>query len=271
MNKKFIKSFLPILKKIGVFALCYLIGLIILIQISDLIFGLKNIRSYWAVLIFILPTIISGIITFFLFKNKKRYILFENTKWLKFSFSLIIILAFMRSLKKELEIDLIYAKELLGFEWTMFSLTIALFLAWYLLVEKYLKNEPLEDGTGRKRIENIVKKHSFYIDSFSYLLNGVLLCINFLCITFITGLIWVNQEISLFIQTCLYFDFFLTINTMQMIFNDIIIPIIVKLFLTRKYKMTDEKIAEEIVVGLLEEKMTQENNGTEKEKNNGQA
>lgn len=56
---------------------------------------------------------------------------------------------------------------------------------------------------------------------------------------------------------------------MQMIFNDIIIPIIVKLFLTRKYKMTDEKIAEEIVVGLLEEKMTQENNGTEKEKNNG--
>ena len=264
------KIFITILKILGIFFLCYLICLIIIIQISYLIFGLENISSYWAILIFLLPTIIAGIITFFLFKNKKGYAIFGNTKWLKFSFSLIIIFAFIGSLKKELEIDLTYAKELLGFEWTMFSLTIALFLAWYLIVEKYLKNEPIEDETGRNRIENIIKRHSFYINSFSYLLNGLLLFINFLGISFITGLIWVNQEISLFIQSCLFFDFFLTINSMQMIFNDIIIPIIVKLFLTRKYKMTDEKITQEIVVGLMEEKLAQNNDKIVKEKNDGQ-
>lgn len=270
-KKNLKKLFLNILKVFGIFLLCYLICLIIIIQLSDIIFGLSNIDSYWLLFIFLLPTIISAVITFLLCRNKKKYSFLASTKWIKFSFSLILIFAFIGSLKSKIEIDIVQAKELLGFEWTLFSLTIALFLAWYLIVEKYLKNEPKEEETGHKRIENIIKKQSFYIDSVSYFLNGILLFINFLCISFVTGQLWISQRISLFMQTFLYFNLYLTINTMQMIFYDIIIPIMVRLFYSREYKMTNEKVAEEVIVGLLEEKLSQENNKIGKEAEDGQA
>lgn len=270
-KKNLKKLFLNILKVFGIFLLCYSICLIIIIQLSVIIFGLSNIDSYWFLLIFLLPTIISAVITFLLCRNKKKYSFLANTKWIKFSFSLILIFAFIGSLKSEIEIDILQAKELLGFEWTLFSLTIALFLAWYLIVEKYLKNEPKEEETGHKRIENIIKKQSFYMDSVSYFLNGILLFINFLCISFVTGQLWINQRISLFMQTFLYFTLYLTINTMQMIFYDIIIPIMVRLFYSREYKMTNEKVVEEVIVGLLEEKLSQENNKIGKEAEDGQA
>lgn len=270
-KKNLKKLFLNILKVFGIFLLCYSICLIIIIQLSVIIFGLSNIDSYWFLLIFLSPTIISAVITFLLCRNKKKYSFLANTKWIKFSFSLILIFAFIGSLKSEIEIDIVQAKELLGFEWTLFSLTIALFLAWYLIVEKYLKNEPKEEETGHKRIENIIKKQSFYMDSVSYFLNGILLFINFLCISFVTGQLWINQRISLFMQTFLYFTLYLTINTMQMIFYDIIIPIMVRLFYSREYKMTNEKVVEEVIVGLLEEKLSQENNKIGKEAEDGQA
>lgn len=270
-KKNLKKLFSNILKVFGIFLLCYSICLIIIIQLSVIIFGLSNIDSYWFLLIFLSPTIISAVITFLLCRNKKKYSFLANTKWIKFSFSLILIFAFIGSLKSEIEIDIVQAKELLGFEWTLFSLTIALFLAWYLIVEKYLKNEPKEEETGHKRIENIIKKQSFYMDSVSYFLNGILLFINFLCISFVTGQLWINQRISLFMQTFLYFTLYLTINTMQMIFYDIIIPIMVRLLNSREYKMTNEKVVEEVIVGLLEEKLSQENNKIGKEAEDGQA
>ena len=265
------KLFFNILKAVGIFFLCYLICLIIVIQISDVIFGLSNIDLYWFLLIFLLPAIISAVITFLFCRKEKKYSFLANTKWIKFSFSLILVFAFIVSLKSEIEIDIEQAKELLGFEWTLFSLSITLFLAWYIIVEKYLKSEPKEEVIGHKRVENIIKKQSFYLTSVPYFLNGILLFINFLCISLITGQLWIHQSISLFMQTFLYFNLYLTINTMQMIFYDIIIPIMVRLFYSREYKMTNEKVAEEVIVGLLEEKLSQENKKIGKENQDGEA
>lgn len=269
-DNKFKKIFLQILKIIVIWAFCCVIGFVIFAQICNLIFGIENIESYWFALIFLLSVIIATIITVLLFKNKKKYTVFKNTKWLKFSFCVILTLAFIGSLKSDVEIDLIYAKELLGFEWTIFSLTIALFLAWYIVVEKYLKNEPLQNEKGDKRVENIAKKLSFYHDSYSYLLNGILLFVNFVCISGISGLIWINQKISLFVQNCLYFNFFLTINTIQILFSDILIPVIARLLVSRRYKMTDDEIGEELILATVEQAVEDYKNQLEKEQIDGQ-
>ena len=263
-----------IFKIIGLVIFLFIIFFILFIEIITLIVGKENIANYYFIIALASSALISVLLTFFMFKYNKKYPFLSGGKWIKFLFSLVVIVAFIGSINPEINIDINYARELLGYEWTIFSLIVVLFLAWLVIVEKYLEKEPTNNAKGADRLINLINKNSYYINSLSYLFNGIFIIVNLILLCFLTSKIYTFNEVTLFNQILLYFNIYLSINTLQLIFTDIFSPIIAKLYMCRKYKVKENEVEINIMLSVLEkliENSKKENSDTAKEQNDGQA
>ena len=279
-NKKIKKRIINFFIRLGFAVIIFILFFVLIIQIISLIIGKENINAYCLIIAIFVSIVISVLLTLFMFKQNKKYPFISYSKWIKFMFCLVLVIAFIGSINPEINIDISYARELLSFEWTIFSLILVLFLSWLIIVEKYLEKEPKNDAKGTDRLISLINKNSFYINSLSYLLNGIFIIINLILLCWLTAEIFTFHEISLFNQTLLYFNIYLSINTLQLIFLDIFSPIISKLIMCRKYKVKENDIKINIILSALEKvledteknKTVDENdNETTKEQNDGQA
>ena len=279
-NNKIKKRIINFFIRFGFAIIIFILFFVLIIQIISLIIGKENINAYCLIIAIFVSIVISVLLTLFMFKQNKKYPFISYSKWIKFMFCLVLVIAFIGSINPEINIDISYARELLSFEWTIFSLILVLFLSWLIIVEKYLEKEPKNDAKGTDRFISLINKNSFYINSLSYLLNGIFIIINLILLCWLTAEIFTFHEISLFNQTLLYFNIYLSINTLQLIFLDIFSPIISKLIMCRKYKVKENDIKINIILSALEKVLedTEKNktvngndNETTKEQNDGQA
>ena len=195
-------------------------------------FGL--ISSYTAQM---LTKIISAIITFIIFCNSaRRFKLKKKSKFVswfiinlsKFFLTYSIILFLLISLRADLIWDTETLKEIISLQWTIVGITIALFLAWYIANEKYLKNKEVTTSESKNEYDN--KKYSYKKLNFSYLANQRILSVTFLTINVIllisaTGTLYFGKngvEINLLNQNLAILCFYFSTNSFLDLFLKIV-------------------------------------------------
>lgn len=195
-------------------------------------FGL--VTSYTAQM---LTKIISFIITFIIFLTSVRRLHLKKkskfVSWFVINLSKIIlvysiILFLFVSLRADLIWDTDTLKDVISLQWTILGITIALFLAWYIANEKYLKSK----GVSNTNFENLDdnKRYSYRKLNFSYLANQRITSVSFLSINVLllilaTGSFYFGEngvEINLLNQNLAILCFYFSTNSFLDLFLKIV-------------------------------------------------
>ncbi len=163
-------------------------------------------------------------------------------------FYLILIIIFI-SIRSEIIWSYEGLKDTVCLEWTIFGISVTIFLVWDVLILKYLKDiQPKNTNiTGLlRRREYIGKKGEFY-QTVSVMFNTVtILLINLFVLLFSTAWAFLSkEEVTLFGQNAVIISFYFCTNTIVSLLIDIIVPLIKeKKIMLKETKVSDKDIDE---------------------------
>lgn len=147
----------------------------------------------------------------------------------KLVLSYVLLLLFSQSIRKEILWTAQEIADVLSIIWTIFGLSITIFLVWNVLIVGYLKSkEPIEkkDSDLIERYHYLISKNSFAQDVKTLFNTVVLLVINLFLILIATSSIYLSKSPeSLLTQNITICAFYFSTNTLISLFLDILKPL----------------------------------------------
>lgn len=148
----------------------------------------------------------------------------------KVIFAYIITLILLISISKEPIWNADETREAVSVEWTIFFISITIFLVWNVLYVNYLKNKQpkLNENMDSRQLYNaLLKKQSLYSEIVSAKSSIILLLINLLLLSISTGMVYISHKPeSIITQNTVICSFFFSTNTIVVLFIDILKPIL---------------------------------------------
>ena len=242
----------------GIFFAFFLAAFIILIT-GIHIFYEKNLinETIFAVIIFsgAFAVGIATVVVFFIKKKKNRYKLFSGigTKILFYTY---LLSGFLGAFKTELILSQESAQKLVEIEWTIFSIAVTVFVFWHVVVSKFIENQPNKTATGKTRIQLLSQKIKYYKNAGNFFYSLILLMLALISLTLVTASAYI-MDINYYIQFVSIFNIYIVIDALMVIFYDIAVPLCAELFLSKKYKLSDQQVLDEVQLAILEELLKQ--------------
>ena len=146
----------------------------------------------------------------------------------KLTLTYLLLIVFLLSIKAELVLAIQDIKEILSLSWTIFGISMAIFLIWNVIATDYLEkrkpNKPTSNFPLKKWLY-INEKGNFYNDATMLLSNINLLTINLFFLVVATGYVYIyHREASIFSQSITFFVLLLCTNSIVGLFLDILKP-----------------------------------------------
>lgn len=156
-----------------------------------------------------------------------------------------ILLIFFTSIKNELVWSYEELKEVINIQWTIFGISVTVFVFWHVFTSERWKNYIL---TGKEEGNSLFKKKKYYeqkennnLELSSSLISVVFLTVNLIIILIATGGVYlISQNNTIFLQTWVIFSFYMCTNTILGLLLDIILP----LFKQKKQLYNENKLSE---------------------------
>lgn len=125
-------------------------------------------------------------------------------------------------------------------EWNIFGIAIAIFLFWYIFIEKYIRDsKPIKRNTnGPIEILLYINEKSNFQQSVDLLfMSVIIIIINMFMLIASTAMVFITtpNNINLFIQNIVIITFYLCTNSISSLFLDMIKPLFAE-----KNKILDE-------------------------------
>ena len=140
-------------------------------------------------------------------------------------------------------------KDAISLEWTIFGISVAVFLVWNTIVFVHLEKEKPKQPevmNSIHKLEYITQKELFYPQANSMFNSISLLILNVLALVVATASVYiVKGEVNLFHQIIVIVSFYLCTNTLIALLVDILTPLIKqKRAILKETKFTAEEIKE---------------------------
>ena len=217
----------------AIFFLCLIFSYVL---IFSFFYALQKFVNIDFTILFFLPIGLSVFVSIFLsilvLRRKKRTKLsfwFSNNYPKVFLSCVILIILFMSISNKPLW-NLNEIHEVLSIEWTILGLSITIFLVWHVIFISYLKKKepkPAGDLDYIQEYDLMNKKQNFYNEVLSAKSTIILLSINLVFLILSTSLIYIsNKSDSVITQNIVVFTFYLSTNSIIMLFFDMLQPIL---------------------------------------------
>lgn len=159
----------------------------------------------------------------------------------------ILFVLFCSSLKREVFLTSTEMENMLSIEWTIFGISIAIFLIWNgVVIDGIKRNKPQKPGnhSDADTLKYIMEKEAFFATVSIKYTTVNLLVINTMSLIVSTGCIYVlDSEWMLLRQIVLIFTFYLTTNSLILLITDILEPI----FAEKKELLRNSKVSYEEV------------------------
>lgn len=160
-------------------------------------------------------------------ENKLLFILKKHSP--KIILGIIIISIFSVSIRYDLLWTESEAKEALNVIWTIFGISITIFLVWNVIIVEYLRKKIPQKVDGN----DFFQKYKYLLDKQEFLFNTqstfsaiIMLSINLLLILFSTTSVYIMKNAgTLFTQNMLICSFYFSTNTLISLFFDMLKPI----------------------------------------------
>ena len=160
----------------------------------------------------------SGKIGFWASKNYPKLVL-----------AYVILILCLMSVSNSVDWTADTVNEVITIEWTIFGLSLTIFLVWNVLIVDYLKKKQpvVSDGLGFiQRYELLLKKQSFSQEVDNTFSTVVLMTINLVLLLFSTSLAYLSHlSETVFTQVLIRCTFFFTTNTIFSLFIDLLRPL----------------------------------------------
>ena len=178
----------------------------------------------------LIAIIISVIIAIFINSPKKtRWKNFWAMNYPNFILFYCISLLCVSSLKAEVVLILDELREIISLEWTIFGITITVFLVWNVVILQFLRDKkpPKLDGYSPiKAINYIREKGNFHEEVAMTFISVYFLIINLFVLLVTSVLVYFSyQHVTLFIQILTNINFYFCTNTLSMLLLDILRPL----------------------------------------------
>lgn len=214
-------------------------------------FELITEKVLWMCLLFasICFAIICSIIAAVLLRAEKKT---KLGNWLaintaKLTLAYLLLTIFFLSIKSELVLTIADIKEIILLGWTIFGISVGIFLIWNVVVMDYLEKRKPHKPTSSfptKTWRYIQEKGNFYSYATMLLNNINLLLVNLVVLVFVTVFVYVTyRKASVFSQSVTILMLLLCTNSIVGLLFDILKPFNEKKkLMLRETKVTDEDI-----------------------------
>ena len=147
----------------------------------------------------------------------------------KLVLSYVLLLLFSQSIRKEILWTAQEIADVLSIIWTIFGLSIAIFLVWNVLIVGYLKSKQPVEKKDSSLIEHyyyLINRNMFVQDAKALFNTVVFLVINLFVILMATASIYLSKSPeSLLTQNITICAFYFSTNTLVFLFLDILKPL----------------------------------------------
>ena len=262
MRKKF-KNRLGLLAiDAGIFLFLFLAAFFLLFTFLYIFTRFGLLSATWTLLIALIASFVIAVTIFcYLLVRIKKQNVTKLSYWLALHLPKIILAdiflnIFFVSIRAELIWDYNSLKDVLTIVWTIFGLSLAIFLVWNVLIVEYVKNkEPKQptDDSFKSKYKFLQGKMDFHQEAASIFGNVILLFVNLIAAIFATVSVYVvARDINLFSQTLVLLGFYLSTNTLVCLFLDMLRPI----FESKRKILKENKVDEnELRIAYLQAKV----------------
>lgn len=172
--------------------------------------------------------------------------------WIKNNYPKVILSYLMlniifMSISNELHWKENEIREVLTIEWTIFEVSMMIFLVWDVFYVNYLKNkQPREDEKmdSIKKYKALLNKQTLFSDIVSAKSSIIILTVNLFLLAISSGMIYIsNKPDSIVTQNIVVCTFYFSTNTLVILFIDILKPILAEnKALKKANKITKEEL-----------------------------
>lgn len=188
------------------------------------IFNVISAKTFLVLFVSIFISILLITYLFNKFKVKSLFLLkldfWKSFNKTKLYLICVIALSFSCSLRKEIFFESQTFGTFLSLQWTIFSITIAIFLVWNGII---LPKFNVTEKSGITIFEKAIDKMFKYEEINSKFTSIFFIIINILTLSITSAAVFLFEKNGLFVQTLEIFNFYVTINTMTQILMDIIL------------------------------------------------
>lgn len=209
----------------------------------------------------IVALLISLVVNYIIFRQRTQVHSTRSKRWFHNNLSIIILgyalfLLFCMSVRKDVFFDYERAASFISIQWTIFAISIAIILVYCSSIAHDLKsrNKTENIGKGIAAVKALYRKDDFYTELCDLLTPFYFLALNLFFLTSATSWIFVESDISTLSQTVLLLSFYLSTNSLGIVFLRVAFPTVKRIkSLKDDYKITAEEINRAIDNALLEE------------------
>ena len=162
-------------------------------------------------------------------KKKNRFVNWLSMHSSKQVLFTVIFILGLSSLERNVIWTLDELKDVISLEWSIFSISITIFLVWNVLILDYLKRKKPQcpyDSFPTYTWRYIQNKGKFYEKASSLFSSVSLLTVNLISLIVATAMTYIsNTGITIWNQNVSIFSFFLCTNTIISLFLDILKPL----------------------------------------------
>lgn len=152
-----------------------------------------------------------------------------NNNWPKILLGYIILILFISSVTKNVIWTVDEIQDVLTLEWTIFGLSLTIFLVWNVIIVDYLKKKKPQEAEKPDYIQQyelLKEKQSFSQEVESTFSKTILLSINLFILLISSTLVYIEQSAeTLFTQILVRCAFFFSTNTIISFFFDMLKPL----------------------------------------------
>lgn len=146
------------------------------------------------------------------------------------------------SLRAEVTMTLAELKEMVSFEWTIFNISITIFLVWSVIAQQFLKEKKPrrpDNYTVKTALAYLQEKSSFHAEASNLFFSFYLLIANLFVLLIVSALVFLYVgDIALWLQTFVYIAFFLCTNTVSCLLVDVMKP-----FIKERRQLNESKLS----------------------------
>lgn len=141
----------------------------------------------------------------------------------------IVVILALASTKSEpiWTADMIY--DVLSLQWTIFGLSLTIFLVWNVIMVEFLKNKQPKETPSSDLLHKYtlaLEKRTFFQETETTFTTAILLTINLFLLLLSTSLIYISMKPeSVVTQNILLCSYFFTTNSIVCLFMDILMPL----------------------------------------------
>lgn len=237
---------------LGIFVTSFLLLFIYFTYFCGMFYRMECISDITMTALVLSFSIIFAIITticlmyVFTSSSKTRLGNWLNNNFARIALFFILSTMFFVAVRPELIWEYDEMKEIVELEWTIFGLSITIFLVWDVLVLNHLKNthpDIKNDSMLNISQNNRVKQN--YYRNVSYTFNDVImLTINLFTLVLSTSLLYMDsREATVHIQTVIMFCFCICVNSLISVFLSLLSPLYnEKINMLKDMKVTNDDI-----------------------------